>query len=177
MLAQAVIEANKLGKNTQVSAVLEEFAEKKAAANDYIRVGKEKSKAAYWKAIQRLQSITLGPIHYDSDDDLYDNYFIKKVIPIPADGYHILDFPDRYVESEFFFKCFQPEGEMHSLILDFKCYLLNKNWKDRVILCQKTMVSSIIALQYDFIFKFSLIFLFVLEMPEGRNTNKLPRNQ
>lgn len=92
MLAQAVIEANKLGKSTQVSAVLEEFAEKKEAADDYIRVGKEKSKAAYWKAIQSLQSITLGPIHYDSDDDLYDNYFIKKVIPIPADGYRILDF-------------------------------------------------------------------------------------
>lgn len=158
MLAQAVIEANKLGKSTQVSAVLEEFAEKKEAADDYIRVGKEKSKAAYWKAIQSLQSITLGPIHYDSDDDLYDNYFIKKVIPIPADGYRILDFPDSYVESEFFFKCFQPEGEMHSLILDLKCYLLNKNWHDKVILYQKTVVSSIIALQYDLSLNFHLYF-------------------
>lgn len=155
---QALMEANKAGKSNQINGVMQEFVEEKEEAEEYLRMGEEKSKAAYWKAIETVRSITLGHSHDDYDDDLYDNYFVKKVEPISTGDEPFLDFGYTYVQKDNFFNCFKPEGLMHSTILDLKCRLLMKKWQDRIILPTRVVVSSIIALQSDLSLNFHLYF-------------------
>ncbi|KAL6598201.1 hypothetical protein ACP70R_046366 [Stipagrostis hirtigluma subsp. patula] len=87
------------------------------------------SKPEHFKKLLELER---GERSHDQNMEVYQKYVIGR-----TRDQIVIDIFDYRIAESLFVECFKPHGYMDSFVVDLQCFLLSKEWEDKVVLQTK----------------------------------------